>query len=320
MKELKPIIDKPEYSKKIEEAISYYLYSLIFKDLLDYMKLETNLVIKNAKTAYLTRALETGKIQYVDGYLIGTFNSKLTKEIKLVGGKYSKLRKAFKVDISKLPIELRSSISVGANLIRTRQDTVLEILKQTERNADGLTYSFDFTDTLNPIFQDLNNQMVKTTYPDISLIPTFTEAMKAELVVKYNENMNLAIKNFTNNEIFGLRSTVEKEVFEGFRADKIEKIIRNKYNTTVNKAKFLARQETSLLVSKYREERYKDAGVSSYKWSTSGDERVRDRHKDLNGKVFTWDSPPITDQKTGNRNHPGEDYLCRCVAIPILTF
>ena len=46
-----------------------------------------------------------------------------------------------------------------------------------------------------------------------------------------------------------------------------------------------------------------------YIWRTKGDDKVRDRHKERDGKVFNWHIPP-----TGG--HPGEDYNCRCWAEP----
>ena len=61
-------------------------------------------------------------------------------------------------------------------------------------------------------------------------------------------------------------------------------------------------------------ERYKSVGVQKYRWSTAGDNRVRPEHKALNGKIFDWDNPPLS---TGGK-HPGEDFGCRCIAIPIV--
>ena len=46
-----------------------------------------------------------------------------------------------------------------------------------------------------------------------------------------------------------------------------------------------------------------------YIWRTRKDEKVRDRHKEREGKIFNWHVPP-----TGG--HPGEDYNCRCWAEP----
>ena len=73
------------------------------------------------------------------------------------------------------------------------------------------------------------------------------------------------------------------------------------------------------MVSKYRQIRYEDVGIRRYMWSTSGDVRVRHDHKELNGKIFYFDNPPITDKATGARNNPGEDFGCRCVAIPVMS-
>jgi len=80
----------------------------------------------------------------------------------------------------------------------------------------------------------------------------------------------------------------------------------------------IARQETSLFVSKYREERYTGAGITEYIWSTSKDQRVRPDHAALDHQVFSWDSPPVTDRATGKRNNPGADFGCRCLALPVI--
>ena len=58
-----------------------------------------------------------------------------------------------------------------------------------------------------------------------------------------------------------------------------------------------------------------DAGIEEYIWSTTGDERVRDSHRELNGKKFRWDTPP--ENSDGRACHPGEDYQCRCIGRPV---
>ena len=103
----------------------------------------------------------------------------------------------------------------------------------------------------------------------------------------------------------------------GSRAENMVKTIISEYGVSRRKAKFLARQETALLMSKYQEERFKDVGVTKYRWSAAMDARTRPDHKLLDGKIISWDSPPITNRKTGARNHAGADYNCRCVAIAI---
>lgn len=69
--------------------------------------------------------------------------------------------------------------------------------------------------------------------------------------------------------------------------------------------------------AKLNEDRQKEAGVERYIWSAGADDRVRPMHRDLDGKTFRWDDPPITNPQ-GDRNHPGQDYQCRCGAIPLM--
>jgi uncharacterized protein with gpF-like domain len=38
----------------------------------------------------------------------------------------------------------------------------------------------------------------------------------------------------------------------------------------------------------------------------------------MNGKIFSFDNPPVVDKKTGRKANHSEDYNCRCVAIPAL--
>ena len=47
-------------------------------------------------------------------------------------------------------------------------------------------------------------------------------------------------------------------------------------------------------------------------------------HKELNdrsekGEVFKFSNPPI-DSPNGSRHNPGQNYNCRCIAIPVVKF
>lgn len=69
-------------------------------------------------------------------------------------------------------------------------------------------------------------------------------------------------------------------------------------------------------LSKATMQRQLDAGVTEYTWLTSDDVRVCEACAENNGKVFKWDSQPLT-------GHPGEAKCCpnghcRCQAIPVL--
>lgn len=53
-----------------------------------------------------------------------------------------------------------------------------------------------------------------------------------------------------------------------------------------------------------------------YIWRTQEDEKVRDLHRDLEGKTFNRDNPPVSGT-AGFRGNPGEPANCRCYAEPV---
>lgn len=314
---LNPILDKDEYFKGVQKELEYYLYNLVYKRLVDFLRENLQIKIQNAKTTSLKIALRNNKVTYIDGFFVGKFNSSLSKELLAMGAKWSTRKKGYKIDLITVPMDVRESIATGAAKLVSEKAHISKILADTEAAAAQLTFTFNFEKQLEPVFKNLNMQFIKTTAGSITVTPEMTKGIQEALIEKYNTNMDLYIKQWQEDAIVRLRNKVEKNVFEGFRADTLESIIVNEYQVSRKKAKFLAMQETSLLTSKFREERYKEAGVGRYKWSTSGDRRVRDLHKHLNRKVFSWDNPPITNDR-GDRNNPGEDYGCRCVPIGIV--
>lgn len=119
-------------------------------------------------------------------------------------------------------------------------------------------------------------------------------------------------------------SKMRKLVLEGYRTGStttdIVKEIQRIYGMDRRHARLIARDQIAKLNSAITRQQQEDAGVTEYIWSTSGDERVRDSHRHLNGKRFRWDDPPVVDEATGRRCNPGEDYQCRCVALAVFDF
>jgi SPP1 gp7 family putative phage head morphogenesis protein len=165
----------------------------------------------------------------------------------------------------------------------------------------------------------LQKQFIRTVpaLESISVPVVITPEMRAAITSELTENLELYIKKFASAEIPELRGLVERNAFAGGRTPQLARIIEARWGVSKRKAKFLADQETSLLVSKYREHTYKRIGVQRYVWSSSRDERVRTEHRALDGKIFAFDDPPPSGSK-GEKQNPGEPFGCRCTAIPIL--
>ena len=108
----------------------------------------------------------------------------------------------------------------------------------------------------------------------------------------------------------------------------VQKEIQELYGSEKRTAQLLARDQIASLNAQITQAQQRDAGVTHYKWSTSKDARVRDCHAELDGKIISWDDPPEMWYETkkdgrvytGRRCHPGEDYCCRCVAIPVFDY
>lgn len=133
-----------------------------------------------------------------------------------------------------------------------------------------------------------------------------------------DQNVSL-IKSIPQEALSEMHSIVSQGFKTGATLTSIEKEIRNTYHVKRSSAKLLARDQIAKLNGQLTKQQQTDAGVNEYIWSTSGDSRVRETHKKLDGKKFRWDDPPVVTPpgKPVRRCHPGEDYQCRCVALPV---
>lgn len=134
----------------------------------------------------------------------------------------------------------------------------------------------------------------------------------------------LLIKSIPSETLGEMRQIILGSYIKGSSIRDIQKAIQEQYDTSRRKAQLLARDQVATLNAQLTKMQQQDAGCKKYRWSDSRDGRVRDCHRELNGKVFSWDNPPEMWYETkkgrvytGRRCHPGEDYCCRCVAIPV---
>lgn len=131
-----------------------------------------------------------------------------------------------------------------------------------------------------------------------------------------DSNVNL-ISTIPKNLLGQMENIVLDGFLNGRTTAAIVKEIEKVYGIGKRHARLIARDQLAKLNGELARLQQTDAGVTEYIWSDSGDVRVRDSHKHLNGKRFSWDAPPVVDARTGRRCHPGEDYQCRCVALPV---
>lgn len=132
------------------------------------------------------------------------------------------------------------------------------------------------------------------------------------------------IKTIPTESLGSMRQIILDGYKQGRTIRDISKDIQEEYNVSKHRAQMFARDQVATLNAQITKMQQQDAGCKRYRWSTSHDARVRDCHRALDGKIFNWNDPPEMWYETkksgrvytGRRCNPGEDYACRCVAIP----
>lgn len=276
---------------------------------------------ENAKGDELARALETGRLWYADGVFAGTFTARIASELRRLGATFDAGQRVFRLPVERLPADIKTAAVASLDRSKAAHQQLQRFLDDAQQNFAGAATGIDVDIAVKRITDDLQAQFLGTVkgIDWISVAADVPPGMRAELTKQLTTNLDLDVKNFLATEIPELRRAVEENAFAGYRADRLANVIQARYGVTKRKAAFLADQETGLLVSKYREQQAKSIGATAYKWSTSHDERVRPDHRALNGRIFFFDDPPITNTRTGARNNPGEDFRCRCVAMPVIS-
>lgn len=131
---------------------------------------------------------------------------------------------------------------------------------------------------------------------------------------------NIALIKSIPEEYFDrVTNTVTEGWVSGVRWESLAEQIQRDGDITENRAKLIARDQTAKMNSAFNQERQQQVGIEKYEWQTSGDERVRESHAEVDGKEFRWDEAgPVAGVVAGEPCYPGEDINCRCVAVPVV--
>jgi SPP1 gp7 family putative phage head morphogenesis protein len=137
-------------------------------------------------------------------------------------------------------------------------------------------------------------------------------AAEIERFVEANKRLIRSLAEDQANEVARI---IRADVPERRRAESIARESEGRFGVSRSRAALIARTETSKLKSQLDRENQQRVGITHYFWHSTGDEKVRPMHEELDGTRHAWDSPPIA-ETNGERHHPGEFPNCRCVAIP----
>lgn len=315
MKTLEPINPSPTEEERLEEILRELFRRELYLPLVKALGTDEE-ILQNAKLDGLALAIAKGEIQYTRGGFEGRFTAQTSKALKGLGAQWDRTQGRWKIPRSELPVDIRGAIA-------TSESRFLDVARKIDRTLDridpelvaeraGITQAFD-----RAIFK--LEQTFQKSVKKLAIPPKFTPEQQRRMAKRYTENMQLRIKGWAKDEIVRLREQVRANVVKGVRYEALVKTIQDGYGVGQSKAKFLARQETNLLTSEIRQNRFTAMGSPGYIWRCvkgSPNHPVRPYHKRLDGTYHAWNDPPEVD-KDGNRKHPGQDYNCRCVAIAL---
>lgn len=118
-----------------------------------------------------------------------------------------------------------------------------------------------------------------------------------------------------------VQTRVMTAITTGSGLEKLVPYLTKKYKGDVRHAHLTALDQIRKVSESVNATRLQSLGVQEYVWMHTGGERYpRKLHQSYSGRVFRYDNPPIIDERTGERGHPGAAINCRCRQRPIVNF
>lgn len=153
----------------------------------------------------------------------------------------------------------------------------------------------------------LNAPKINIDINDIEL-----DKKSKQIAEDYTYNMQYWVKGWETNNITKMRKEILDMYQKGIRLPELERYFMSRWNIARHKARFLAVNESHLAGSVIKATQYKMIGCTQFKWLPSVSVEKRKDHKELYGKIFDFDNPPIIDEKLGIKGLPRQIWNCRC--------
>ena len=218
--------------------------------------------------------------------------------------------------------------SKGVSLLAKQMNRFLDRLEAMDINNIATRIARGFVERMNiNSGVSMNKNIQSVSGIDLPRIVR-NEGIEQLIEIKAAENAAL-IKSIKDEYKEKVSKLVRDNVMNGERPSNIVTQIKDIGGVTKSRAKFIARDQTAKLNSDLVQIRAEALGIKTYIWSGSMDERERQSHKVMEGKLCRWDDPTVfsdDDGKTWKKRssiggvelHAGKDYNCRCDALPVV--
>lgn len=142
-----------------------------------------------------------------------------------------------------------------------------------------------------------------------------SEDLRVMLDAKASQNAAL-IKGMSDDLVKRVQIATTNSIISGETVGKLQKRFKREFEISDTRAARIARDQTNKLNADLNKFRHTQAGINKYAWLTSADERVRSRHRKINGKIYEYGKPTGAEQGL----EPGQPIECRCIGQGIVEF
>ncbi|MFX3616233.1 MAG: minor capsid protein [Sporolactobacillus sp.] len=198
-----------------------------------------------------------------------------------------------------------------------KTDAPLDVIRQAieliKALSLGIFSSDDLLKTATRFMNNLNQQSKANTDSQAKvhgIDPIKSEPWLDEFM-RNTVHENVSYISSIRDEYF---PKIESIIYQGVKKGQSIGVIRrglvDRVGMTRNRAQFIAIDQTGTIFGQMTGKRHQEMGVNRFEWVDAGDNRVRPKHRDLNGNTYSYGKPP-------SEGLPGEPFRCRCVAYPV---
>lgn len=207
-------------------------------------------------------------------------------------------------------------------------DTIAAVIERLRRKWQGEAFSQWAKTTASSLVtrtsQINRERFIKSLPKGIEINVFDDEDILEYMSASAYENARL-IKSIPEKYLNQVEAITVNNMRAGIRPSAIVSQLVNQFGVESKRARMIARDQTAKINGDIVKKRQQKAGFVYFKWQASRDERTRTRHTEISQAdagygpgIYRWDDLPKSSD--GRPIHPGSDYQCRCVAIPLFKF
>jgi SPP1 gp7 family putative phage head morphogenesis protein len=136
---------------------------------------------------------------------------------------------------------------------------------------------------------------------------------------RFADDTTARLEGLLNAALDAVTLGVDELTAEEIAAGEAEVLVGEVMDGWLSRAIQSARNLISSATTDLTKERSQSVGVDGYVWISMHDAKTRPEHAALDdGSIYSWDAPPLSGAESdcGDDCHPGQDYECRCMAVP----